>query len=426
MKEDLLHFIWRCGKLQGLPLTTTTSEHIAIRKPGTLNKYAGPDFFNAVIEVGGQLWAGNVEMHLKSSDWYAHHHETDDNYNNVILHVVWEHDIAVFRKDGSKIPVLQLKEHVPEKLLAKYNDLFSNLSTNFINCEKDFDTINVFLVENWYHRLFIERLEQKSDLILELLEKSKNDWEGVLFKMLARNFASKLNGGFFLDKVMGLDFSVIRKTANNTTQLESLLFGHFGLLENETCKDQYYLRLKMEYEYLAQKFGLEPTMDKPKFFGLRPANFPTIRVSQLANLYIGNQNLFAHLMQTTTLDTFYDIFDAAASSYWNDHYTFGKVSRKSKKKLSKSFVDLLVINTILPLKFCYSMHLGQDWSNGLLSLAQQIKKETNVIIDGFGNLGSKTKNALESQAKIQLYNNYCSKNKCLQCNLGAHLLNRNT
>lgn len=397
-----------------------------IRKPGIVNRYAGPDFFSAVVEVGGQLWAGNVEMHLKSSDWYVHHHETDDNYDNVVLHVVWEDDVAVFRRDGSKIPALQLKEYVSEELLGKYRDLFVHAKHNFINCEKDFCSFNVFLLENWLHRLYVERLEQKSHLVMKLLEKSNNDWEAVLFRMLTRNFASKLNGGFFLDQVLQLDFSLIRKTANDPAQLESLLFGHFGLLLNETCRDRYYISLKQEYNYLVQKFGLEPTKNKPRFFGLRPANFPTIRVSQLANLYTMEQRLFADLMRIWDLEGFYSIFASVTSSYWDNHFTFGKVSRKSKKCLSKSFIDLLVINTVLPLKFCYAKHLGLDWTDRLLTLAEQLKTEKNSILDGFAHLGSPTKNALESQAKIQLYNNYCSKNKCLQCNLGAHLLNRNT
>lgn len=426
MREDLLHFIWRCGKLQGKPLTTTTSQDIVIKNPGTLNLKAGPDFFNALVEVEGQRWAGNVEMHLKSSDWYAHHHETDDNYNNVVLHVVWEDDVVVFRKDNTIIPTLQLKDYISVELLRRYSDLLQNTKTAFINCEKDFKSVDSFLIENWLHRLYIERLEQKSNLIFELLEKSNNDWEGVLFTMLTKNFGSKVNGVFFLNRALQLDFSIIRKSANDLNQLESILFGHFGLLQNKECKDRYYFQLKNEYDYLSKKFDLEPAVNKPEFFGLRPANFPTIRISQLANLYAKEQNLFASLMGITMLEEIYAIFETIASSYWDDHFTFGKTSKKSKKKLSKSFMDLLIINTIIPIKFCYSKQMGQYWNDDLISMISQIKKETNSIIDGFEILGSKTKNALESQAKIQLYNNYCSKNKCLQCTLGTHLLDRNT
>ncbi len=426
MKEDLLHFIWRCDKLQGQPLTTTTSESIVIKNPGTLNKYAGPDFFNASVEVGGQLWAGNVEMHLKSSDWYAHHHETDSNYDNVILHVVWEDDVSVFRKDGSKIPTLALKSVIPLDLLDAYRQLLENTKSNFINCEKDFKTFDSFLVENWLHRLYVQRLEQKSNLIYELLNESNNDWEGVLFTLLIKSFGSKINGTFFLDRAKQLNFSIIRKTANNRDQLESVLFGFFGLLGQEECSDVYYLRLKKEYQYLTKKFELSPCIGKPGFFGLRPANFPTIRLSQLSNLYAKQQDFFSRLMESKTLEDLYSIFEIRASSYWEDHFTFGKVSRKSTKKLSKSFIDLLIINTIIPIKFCYSKYTGTDETDQLISLVSQIKKEENTIISGFRTIGSKTKNALESQAKLELYNSYCSKNKCLQCTLGTHLLNRNT
>lgn len=426
MREDLLHFIWKHNKLQRKQLVTSTNESVKIKNSGTLNQFSGPDFFNAVIEIDGQTWAGNIEIHLKSSDWYAHHHEKDDNYNNVILHVVWEDDMHVFRKDGTTIPTLALKDYIPSELLKKHQNLFKHSKSSFINCEKDFDTIDDFLLQNWLDRLYIERLEQKSSLIFELLKKSKNDWENVLFILLMKNFGSKVNGEFFLEKAKNLDFSIIRKTRGSINQIESLLFGYFGLLEKKDCKDTYFLQLKKEHKYLFKKFELSITSEKPEFFGLRPSNFPTVRLSQLANLYGKHQNLFSKLMEIDKLEDMYAVFETAASPYWNDHFTFGKVSKKSKKKLSKRFVDLLVINTIIPIKFCYAKHLGKDWNENLISLISQISKEENSIVAGFENLGVIIKNALQSQAKIQLYNNYCSKNKCLQCNLGAHLLNRNT
>jgi hypothetical protein len=426
MKEDLLHFIWGQKKLHGRQLTSTANEAISIKAPGVPNQYSGPDFFNAQIAIDAQLWVGNVEIHLKSSDWYAHNHQTDSNYNNVILHVVWEDDVAVFRKDGSLIPTLELKHYVSKALLQNYQDLLENAKPKFINCEKDFAEMDSFLVEHWLHRLYIERLEQKSNRIEELLKKSNNDWEGVLFIMLARNFGSKVNGDFFLDRALQLEFSIIRKVCNSLEDLESLLFGHFGLLQVDDCSDHYFLRLQKEYGYLGRKFNLPPALSKPEFFGLRPPNFPTIRTAQLAHLYAKEQRLFAQLMEANTIGDMYSIFEISASSYWDDHFTFGKTSKKSKKKLSNSFIDLLVINTIVPLKFCYSRHLGLDWNDDLISLISEIKKEQNSIIKGFDNLGTKTKNAMESQAKIQLYTHYCAKNKCLRCALGTHLLNRNT
>lgn len=426
MREDLLHFIWRHNKLPKNGLCAGENGNVAIKSAGTQNPYAGPDFFNAQVEINGQLWAGNVEMHIKSSDWYAHHHETDENYDSVILHVVWEDDVAVFRKDGSQIPALELSRYVPEQLLVAYRELMENSKPGFINCEKDFLAIDPFLVESWLHRLYIERLEHKSTLIFDLLKRSNNDWEAVLFILLAKNFGSKVNGPFFLERSQQLDFSIVRKTSHEPFQLESLLFGHFELLDERDCTDGYYLQLQKEYDYLSRKYDLPMCAGKSEFFGLRPPNFPTIRVSQLANLYQGKQGLFSELMASLSLKDVHRIFDVGASPYWHDHFTFGKTSRKSAKKLSKKFIDLLVINTLVPLKFCYAKHLGKDWNEELFTLMAEVEKESNSIIANFERLGAKAKNALESQAQLELYTNYCAKNKCLQCRLGTQLLNRNT
>ncbi|NDV17114.1 DUF2851 family protein [Muricauda sp. TY007] len=426
MREDLLYFIWRHNKLPTEQLYTGNGEPIVIRSPGTQNRLAGPDFFNAKVEIDGQLWAGNVEMHLKSSDWYVHHHETDKNYDNVILHVVWEDDIAVFRKDGSQIPTLEVKNYVSKSLLDGYQNLMNKSRTSFINCEKDVRQVDSFLMENWLHRLYIERLEHKSKLIWKLLDTSKNDWEAVLFMLLAKNFGSKVNGPYFLERAQQLDFSIARKTTNEPLQLEALLFGHFGLLQVDECTDSHYVQLKKEYGYLQRKFDLDIPASKPEFFGLRPMNFPTIRISQLVNLYVGNHNFFSELMHLDRLEDIYQAFEICASPYWEDHYTFGKVSKKRVKKLSKNFVDLVIINTILPLKFCYAKHVGRDWNEELIALVSQLSKEDNSIIKNFDKIGPKTQNALESQAKLELYNNYCTKNKCMQCTIGTQLLNRNT
>lgn len=424
MREDLLYFMWKHNKLPTKQLCTGNKESVTIKSPGFQNKLAGPDFFNAQIEIDGQLWAGNVEMHLKASDWYAHHHEADENYNNVILHVVWEDDIAVFRKDGTQIPTLEVQQFVSSELLANYQNLFEKTKVSFINCEKDLGGMDNFLFENWLHRLYIERLEEKSNLIFELLEASKNDWEAVLFTMLAKNFGSKVNGSYFLDRAKRLDFSIIRKVSNNYFQFEALLFGHFGLLEVE-CSDTYFLQLKKEYEYLVRKFELSSPTEKPNFFGLRPQNFPTIRVSQLVNIYKGKHQFFAHLMTLKTKEQVYDAFQVEAGAYWEDHFTFGKLSKKNKKRISNSFIDLIIINTLVPLQFCFAKHLGQDNHEDLIALMTQVDSEQNSIIKNFNKLGKETKNAMESQAKLTLYQSYCTKNKCLQCVVGTQLLNRN-
>lgn len=426
MQEDLLHFIWRLNKLSTDGLYTVKGEQVAILSPGTHNHLAGPDFFNASLELDGQLWAGNVEMHLKSSDWYAHHHETDDNYNNVILHVVWKDDVAVFRKDGSQIPTLELSHYVSATLLEQYQQLMEKTKRTFINCEKDFKHIDAFLVESWLHRLYIERLEQKSKLIVDLLQKSQNDWEAVLFVLLARSFGSNVNGAYFLDRAKALDFSVVRKISQDAHQLESLFFGHFGLLDDVDCSDAYFLSLRTEYKYLTTKFGLTKCSGKPEFFGLRPANFPTIRLAQLAKLYARDAQLFSKLIQAATVQELHKVLKVGVGSYWETHFTFGKQSRQTRKMLSNTFMDLLIINAIVPLRFCYAKQFDYDWNEDLIGLVSNLPPESNSILKNFEKIGSKTGNALESQAKLELFNSYCSKNKCLRCTMGVHILNRNT
>lgn len=427
MKEDLLHFIWKYKKLQLDDLFGTNNEPIDIVETGIHNQLAGPDFFNAKVNIDGQLWAGNVEIHLKSSDWYAHNHEQDANYNNVILHVVWEDDGAVFRSDNSEIPTLELRNYIPNGLLDAYQNLFDKRGVRFINCEKSIAQVDAFMFENWLERLYFERLQRKSQLVLELLERSKNDWEQVLFALLLKNFGLKINGASFLSLAQALDFSTVRKLQSETLMLESVFYGMSHLLDSEEILDDYYIQLKKEYAHVKNKFSLEAgSVQRPEFFKLRPPNFPTIRLSQLANLYSMRQNLFSKVIHASDLDEIYSLFDVSASAYWNEHFTFGKTSKKSVKKLTKKFIDLLIINSLLPLKFCYAQHQGKEANEEIIQIISQIKKEENSIITNFKNHGISIANAKESQAILQLYNEYCTKNKCLQCVVGSSLLQGNS
>ncbi len=423
VKEDLLHFIWKYNKLPLAEMLTSGKEPVRIKAAGTHNHLAGPDFFNAQVFIGDQLWAGNVEIHLKSSDWYAHHHEKDTNYNNVILHVVWEDDATVFRSDNSEIPTLQLKDHISSELLSNYEALFDKRQKSFINCEKNMPQIDGFLFRNWLERLFIERLERKSNLILEMLSDSKNDWEQVLFKLLLKGFGLKINGPAFLSLGQQLNFSVVRKVRAEQHQLESIFLGMSHLLGNEIPADAYQLELKKEYDYLKHKFDLDDSVvQKPEFFKLRPPNFPTIRLSQLADLYCKQENLFSKLMTASSLEDLYLLFEAQASGYWDDHFTFGKTSRKRVKKLTKEFIALQFINVLIPLKFCYSKAMGKEVSSELVAIARELKSEQNTVINSFVDLKVPSPNAHSSQALLQLYTAYCSKNKCLQCAVGSSLV----
>ncbi|MGJ8658954.1 DUF2851 family protein [Cellulophaga fucicola] len=427
MREDLLHFIWKYKKLQLKGLQTTNGDTLTIVSAGTHNYNEGPDFFNAQVKIGGQLWAGNVEIHLNASHWYAHNHEQDKNYNNVILHVVWEDDATVFRTDNSEIPTLVLKDYISTSVLQNYQQLFSSTKKVFINCEKDIASVDSFLFKNWLDRLYLERLEQKSILVLKLLKDSNNNWEQVLFLMLMKNFGSTINGDSFLNIANNVTYSVFKKVISKQQQSESLLFGLAGLLQKQDITDTYYIKLQKEYAFLQNKFELTINDEVAvAFFKLRPTNFPTIRISQLSSLYVAHQTLFAKLMQAKNLSEIYAVCNVTASSYWDNHFTFAKESKKSKKKLTKSFVDLLVINTILPLRFCYAKYIGKDDNEAILEIITSLSKEKNSIIAGFTNLRVNVENAKEGQSILQLYKQYCVKNKCLQCAVGSSLLSRNS
>ncbi len=425
MKEDLLHYIWKYKKYPIASIRTTKGYAISVQTSGTHNHLSGPDFFNAKLVIAEQLWAGNVEIHIKSSDWYAHNHETDSNYDNVILHVVWEDDMAVFRADGSEIPALELKSYISEELLANYHRLFEQKPNVFINCGADINSVSSFNFEHWKERLYLERLERKSEFIFDLLETSKNDWEKVLFVLLLKNFGSKINGELFLQLGLSIDFSIIRKLQGRPLEMEALLFGLAGLLK-EQQPDSYHKELRKTYDYLRHKYDIDSSvMPKPQFFKLRPSNFPTIRLSQFAQLYTSVHSLF-HLALNTKGIVLYDLFSIPTSDYWETHFTFGKVSKKVVKKTSRKFVDLLIVNTILPLKFCYLRHQGALIDDAFTEPILDIAAERNSIIQNYKNLGVKVYNAKDSQALLELYTNYCTKNKCLRCSVGAELLTLKT
>lgn len=422
MKEDLLHFIWKFKKYPVNGLVTTSGEAINVVTTGTHNHLSGPDFFNAQLELNQQFWAGNVEIHIKSSDWYAHNHQEDSNYDNVILHVVWEDDLSVFRKDGSQIPTLALKEYIPLKILDTYQNLFDARNYKFINCENEFTKVDEFIKDNWMDRLFVERLEQKTVIINKLLEETNNNWEHVLFLMLLKTFGSKINGDTFMEIGKSIDFSIIRKLYNKPLEMESLLFGQANLLNGADEGDKYFNDLKKEYEYLKHKYNLHSVFKSPEFFRLRPSNFPTIRIAQLSAIYVKNNNLF-HLLIEKDEPNVSGVLNAEISEYWEDHFNFGKTSKKSKKRVTISFLDLLMINTIIPLKFAFQRYKGSVDNDALLKIMSDIKKEENNLISKFGKLGVIVKSAKDSQTYLQLYNNYCSKDKCLDCAIGASLMN---
>jgi hypothetical protein len=422
MKEDFLHYVWKLQLLKQGKLFSSRQEPVIILKQGQHNSNEGPDFFNAKIKIGTQLWAGNVEIHVKASDWYVHHHETDKNYDSVILHVVWENDVEIFRSDNTAIPTLVLKEYVSQSVLNNYKTLFYQ-TDKWLNCEKHIAEVDSFILNNWLERLFIERLEQKALLITALLKETAYDWEAVLFILLAKNFGLKVNGEAFLKMAKSVDFNVVRKVRTNKQDLEALFLGMSRLLDND-IDVSYYKTLKGQFDYLKVKFKLQPALtSKIQFFRLRPDNFPTIRLAQLAALYYKNHNLFSLLNDAKSSKEIYELFKIEISNFWTTHYTFtSETLGKRHKKLSKSFIDLIIINTIIPLQFVYQKNIGKQDSDKTIGLMQQLKSEKNSIITKFNNLGITSNNAFSTQALLQLKNNYCVKNNCLNCEIGNYLI----
>lgn len=426
MQEDFLHHVWKHQKFKiSDDLKTNQGESLQILSKGRHNQeQSGPDFFNAKIKLGQQIWAGNIEIHIKSSDWYAHRHENDPAYDNVILHVVWEDDVEVYRANQTIIPCLSLQNLIDKNVYKRYKDLLS-VKSNQINCENQFANFDDFTLHNWLERLYIERLEKKSKLILDLLNQSRNNWEDVLFKMLCKNFGLNRNGQAFLRAAQSMDYKIIAKHHSSIQDLEALFLGQSNLLDIEST-EKYITNLKERYNYLKHKYQLKASVEKPQFFRMRPDNFPTLRLAELASVYHKHPQLFQKIIKAETKVDIYNIFNISLPTFWDTHYSLTKISKPKTKTLNKAFIDLMIINTILPVQFCYSKQMNVSQSHEkLFKLIESIKAEQNSRVNVFENLRPKTnQNALHSQALLELKTNYCDKNYCLKCHLGKRILNQ--
>jgi len=319
--------------------------------------------------------------------------------------------------------VLELKKYVSKEIYKNYQSLITPKSWVF--CEKQIATIDSFLIANWQERLFFERLERKSNSIFELASIKNHDWEAVLFALIAKNFGLNTNGEVFFKVANSVSFSVIRKESFEVENIEALLFGAAGLLEVEK-EDNYFKDLKFRFYYLLHKYQFEQKQIEPvQFFKHRPDNFPTIRLSQLANLYHLHQNLFSKIIKAITVSEIYNLFAVSVSNYWQTHYQFDKESPQKNKPLSKSFIDLLIINTIIPIQFAYAKSQNSEISENLIELLCEVAPEKNSIIEKFASFGVNSKNAFETQSLLQLKNEYCNHSKCLDCAIGIELLKNN-
>jgi len=419
MQENFLHYIWQYQKITTTVLKTIQGNNVQVISVGKLNTDSGPDFYNSRVVIGDQEWVGTVEIHLKSSDWFVHNHQNDSAYNNVILHVVWENDVDVFGVNQNKLETLVLKGLVDEKLLFSYKRLLQK--KKWINCENQIHTIDEFTVSFWKEKLLIQRLQRKANEFESQLLNLESNWEALLFVLLAKNFGLKTNASQFQLLAENISFGVFKKEVSNQFNLEALLYGQSNLLEG-SVENPYSQSLQKEYLYLKQKYHLQDSLVKLQFFRLRPASFPTIRLSQFSMLYHNEKSLFSKVIAGKSVSVIYELFSISASEYWDEHYTFGNKSIKRKKMLSRSFIDLLILNTIIPLKFMYAKSLGEDNFEELLRLYRSVKPEKNTILTRFKGLKLKQESSADSQSLIELKTEYCNKQKCLQCEIGNKLL----
>lgn len=421
MNEEFLHYLWKFGNFDTKNLLTTEGEPLQIIKKGIHNQDAGPDFSNARLQIGDTTWAGNVEIHTKASDWKKHNHQHDDSYDSIILHVVHENDQPIIRANGEAIPTLELKERIPESLYGKYLHLMAN--AQWIPCSNSFGEIDPFSRDNWLDRILVERLERKSGEILQNLKHLNNDLEEAFYVQLAGNFGFKINTEPFKRLARSLPYKIIAKHRYSLLQIEALLFGQAGLLEEEFV-DDYPKQLKTEYQILKSKFQLNPIPGfNWKFLRTRPTNFPTIRLAQLAQVLHHNTNLFSSILEGKTVEDISGIFTVKASEYWDIHYNFDKSSKKSTKSLGQSAIQNIIINTIVPFLFVYANYKGNEaLKEKAIQLLEELPPEKNNIINGFAEIGYKSTNAATSQAVIELKNEYCNHKKCLNCALSSQIL----
>ena len=419
--EQLLHYVWKHKIFPLKELKTTTGQQVEVIDTGLANTDAGPDFFNAKLKLDGVLWIGNIEIHERSSDWFKHGHHADAGYNSVILHIASEIDMEISRSNGERIPQIQLI--CPEAVRTNYKELLE--TDSYPPCYRIIPSLSPFTAHSWMSALQMERFEQKATLLNERLKRCQGNWEDAFFITLARNFGFGLNGDAFETWAHQLPFRAVDKHRNDLFQIEAIFFGQAGILE-DSDGDGYYLRLKKEYTYLQHKFGLIP-MDASlwRFLRLRPANFPHIRIAQLACLYHRAYGLLSRIMETETLQGVRDILKGGTSEYWLTHYTFGGSSPSRPKALSNTSLDLLIINTVVTFLYAYGLHKG----NPVLcaragSFLEELKAENNYITRMWEQYGMKASNAADSQALIQLKKEYCDKKKCLYCRIGYEYLKR--
>ena len=427
INENFLSFIWQYAYFDLSGLSVTDGQKIEIHSQGLLNIHSGPDFNDASIRIGGLLWTGSIEIHVRSSHWYAHRHQEDENYNRVILHVVWEHDRTACRSDGSEIPVLELKHRVAPEVVFRFRKLVYG-PTEKIACKPHLKFIEPVKITGMVQKALIQRLERKSADIDRMLMEYNNDWEEVSYCRLVSNFGFKVNQDNMLLLSKYIPHKLILRHCENPVRLEALFFGMAGFLENE--RDEYQKRLKQEFNFLKHKYSLGGDFLKRyqwKFMRLHPQNFPTLRISQLAMLFTRINNIFSYVIRSDQAWKIYIDLKVDQSFYWKHNYDFGMPSKRTLSGLGKSSISNIVINTFVPLLVAYGRFTDQSiFRERALALLEGIAPENNRIVRYWKNAGLEVRDSADTQGVIELYNRFCYKKQCLNCNIGtAIMLNPN-
>ena len=430
--EQLLHYTWKHRMWPIEPLKTTDGREVEIIDPGLYNRRnSGPDFFNAKVRISQTLWEGNVELHERSSDWYFHHHDHDEAYNNVILHVVGEADTNVMNQRGEYVPQMIL--HVPVSVQENYEQLLH--TDHYPPCYQIIPDLSKLTVHSWMAALQTERLEQKTEAIQKRAKLCNGSWEDAYFVTLARNYGFGINSDVFEQWARVVPLSAVGHHRDDLFQIEAIFMGQAGLLELEAIPDYYqqaalnegyFAKLRNEYLYLAHKFSMKPMDFKLwRFLRLRPQNFPHIRISQLASLYYQQKAGLSQLLECETIDQLKALFSSHVTPSWETHYTFGSISSKNEKHLSYGSLNLLMINTAVPMLFAVGRHQGKEvLCDRAFDFLEQLKAENNYITRLWLQVGLPIETAGDSQALIQLKKEYCDKKDCLRCRFGYEYLKR--
>jgi hypothetical protein len=424
MTEAFLQFIWEQRLFDAGNLRSAEGEKIRVIEPGQRNYDSGPDFFNAKVEIGETIWAGNIEVHQNSSDWHRHRHQDDISYDNIILHVVNHFDQPVYRGSGQVIPTLEMT--YPCHLLENYQQLLD--AKTWIPCQSRFHAIDPFVMKIGFNRLMVERLQEKTSEISSRLKQTGNDWDETFYRVLSVNFGFRTNALPFDLLSKSLPVNILRKHCDNLFQLEALLFGQSGLLHEELLGDDYFLALRNEYGFLSVKYGLRPVAGHLwKFMRLRPANFPTVRIAQLAALIQQTNGSFSGIAAIENPGITEEIYNVRASEYWETHFRFSHGSRKQVKRLGTEAVNNIAINTIIPFLFVYGeLTQKNHLKDRALDWLDRLPPENNSVIRGWQELGVNPGSALETQALLQLKNRYCQAKRCLECHVGNKLIRYNS